>query len=108
MKAALLKSPGVMELDDYPDPVTPRGGALLEILACAVCATDLKMREHGHRDLDLPRVLGHEMVGKIVEIDSDSSLAQGDRVQIWPGIACGKCRSCLCGEDNRCPSVKIM
>jgi L-iditol 2-dehydrogenase len=108
MKAALLKAPGVMELDDYPDPVTPKGGVLLEILACAVCGTDLKMREHGHRDLDLPRVLGHEMVGKIVENDSDSSLAEGDRVQLWPGIACGKCRSCLSGADNRCPSVKIM
>ena len=47
MKAAVLKAPGVMELDDYPDPVTPKGGALLEILACAVCGTDLKMREHG-------------------------------------------------------------
>ena len=108
MKAAVLKAPGVMELDDYPDPVTPKGGALLEILACAVCGTDLKMREHGHRDLDLPRVLGHEMVGRIAEMDADSFLVEGDIVQLWPGIVCGKCRSCLSGADNRCPSVKIM
>ena len=79
MKAAVLKAPGVMELDDIPDPVAPKGGALLEILACAVCGTDLKMREHGHRDLDLPRVLGHEMVGRIVEMDS--SLISGRRRQ---------------------------
>lgn len=108
MKAAVLKAPGVMELDDYPDPVTPKGGALLEILACAVCGTDLKMHEHGHRDLDLPRVLGHEIVGRIVEIDSDSSLAEGDEVQLWPGIACGKCRTCRRGADNLCPEISIM
>ncbi|MDD2835615.1 MAG: alcohol dehydrogenase catalytic domain-containing protein [Methanothrix sp.] len=108
MKAAVLKAPGVMEQDDVPDPVTPRGGALLEILACAVCGTDLKMREHGHRDLDLPRVLGHEIVAKIVEVDSDSSLVEGDKVQLWPGIACGKCSPCQRGADNLCPNVKIL
>jgi L-iditol 2-dehydrogenase len=97
-----------MELDDIPDPVTPKGGALLEILACSVCGTDLKMREHGHRDLDLPRVLGHEMVGKIIEIDSASPLAEGDEVQLWPGIACGKCRPCQRGADNLCPNIKIL
>jgi L-iditol 2-dehydrogenase len=108
MRAAVLKAPGVMELDDIPDPVTPIGGALLEILACSVCGTDLKMREHGHRDLDLPRVLGHEIVGRIVEIDRDSSLAEGDEVQLWPGIACGKCRYCQRGADNLCPNIKIL
>jgi L-iditol 2-dehydrogenase len=108
MKAAVLKAPGVMELEDYPDPATPRGGVLLEILACAVCGTDLKMREFSHRDLDLPRILGHEMVGRIVEIDADSCLAQGDRVQIWPGIACGRCRPCRRRSDNLCSEIGIM
>ncbi|MCK9564491.1 MAG: alcohol dehydrogenase catalytic domain-containing protein [Methanothrix sp.] len=108
MKAAVLKEPGLLELDDLPDPLCPKGGALLEIKACAVCGTDVKMREHGHRDLAYPRVLGHEMVGKIVEMDANSHLAEGDLAQVWPGIACGKCRSCLCEADNRCPSVKIM
>ncbi|MHB8118767.1 MAG: alcohol dehydrogenase catalytic domain-containing protein [Methanothrix sp.] len=108
MKAAVLKAPGVMDLDDLPDPLCPEGGALLEIKACAVCGTDVKMREQGHRDLDFPRVLGHEMVGRIVEIDANSRLAESELVQVWPGIACEKCRSCLCGADNRCQSIKIM
>ena len=108
MKAAVLKAPGVLELCDLPDPLCPEGGALLKIKACAVCGTDVKMREQGHRDLDLPRVLGHEMVGRIVEIDSDSTLAEGDLAQVWPGIACGRCRPCLRGADNLCPDIKIM
>ena len=108
MKAAVLKGPGLLELDDLPDPLCPKGGALLEIKACAVCGTDVKMREQGHRDLSYPRVLGHEMVGRIVEIDANSRLAEGDLVQVWPGIACGRCRPCLRGADNRCPSIKIM
>ena len=108
MRAAVLKAPGLMETEDYPDPEVPMGGALLEILACAVCGTDIKMLAQGHRDLHLPRILGHEMVGRIIEIDGNSSLAEGDRVQIWPGIACGGCRPCLKQRDNLCPEIKIM
>jgi L-iditol 2-dehydrogenase len=108
MLAAVLKAPGLLELDDLPDPLRPAGGALLQIKACAVCGTDIKMREKGHEDLVYPRVLGHEMVGRIVEIDANSCLAEGDLVQIWPGIACKKCAPCRRGADNRCPSIKIM
>lgn len=111
MKAALLKAPGKLELEDISDPVMPAGGALLEILACAVCGTDVKMREHGHRDLAYPRVLGHEMVGRVLELDGHCGslcLSEGDHVQVWPGIACGNCRACRRGQDNRCQNIKIM
>jgi L-iditol 2-dehydrogenase len=118
MKAAVLKAPGVLVLDDLPDPLCPEGGALLKISACAVCGTDIKMRAQGHRDLAYPRVLGHEMVGRIVEMDigacrakddlTGRDLAEGDLVQVWPGIACGRCRPCLRGVDNLCLDIKIM
>ncbi|MDD1733924.1 MAG: alcohol dehydrogenase catalytic domain-containing protein, partial [Methanothrix sp.] len=69
---------------------TPKGGALLKMKACAVCGTDIKMMQQGHRDLVYPQVPGHEMVGRIVETNGcGGSLAEGDLVQIWPGIACG-------------------
>lgn len=109
MKAAVLKAPGLLELDELPDPTVPKGGALLKVDACAICGTDVKMREVGHKDLVYPRVPGHEIVGRIVELDDqNASLNEGDLVQVWPGIACGKCRSCIRGKDSRCESIKIM
>ncbi len=81
-----------MELDDLLDPLCPEDGALLGISVCAVCGTDIKMCEQGHRDLVFPRVLGHEIGGGIVEMDD---LAEGDLVQVWPGLTCGRCQSCL-------------
>ncbi len=108
MKAALLKSPGVMELVDMPRPECPPGGALLKIVACAVCGTDVKMLQQGHRDLAYPRILGHEMVGRIVQIDRAGGLKEGDLCQVWPGIACGRCDPCLRDADNRCRNIKIM
>jgi L-iditol 2-dehydrogenase len=108
MLAAVLKAPGLIELEEVPDAECPKGGALLEVKACAVCGTDIKMMQHGHRDLAYPRILGHEIVGRIIEIDRDSSLAEGNLVQVWPGITCGKCRPCQRGEDNRCHEMKIL
>ncbi len=91
-----------------PRPECPPGGALLKIVACAVCGTDVKMLQQGHRDLAYPRILGHEIVGRIVEIDRASGLKEGDLCQVWPGIACGRCGPCLRKEDNRCRNMKIM
>jgi L-iditol 2-dehydrogenase len=109
MKAAVLKAPGLLELDELPDPTAPKGGALLKVVACAVCGTDVKMCEQGHRDLVYPRVLGHEIVGRIVQMDGQNhSTNEGDLVQVWPGIACGGCRSCMLGKDSHCKSIRIM
>jgi L-iditol 2-dehydrogenase len=41
-------------------------------------------------------------------MDANSHLAEGDKVQLWPGIACGKCRPCQRGADNLCPEISIM
>lgn len=108
MKAAVLKAPGIMELDDLPDPECPKGGAIVKVKACAVCGTDVKMLQNGHRDLVYPRILGHEVVGQVAEIDRDCGIVEGDLVQIWPGIACGRCIHCLRGNDNRCEKIGIL
>jgi L-iditol 2-dehydrogenase len=108
MKAAVLRAPGILELEDLPDPKCPEGGALIEVVACAVCGTDVKMLQNGHKDLVYPRVLGHEIVGKVAEIDRNCGIAPGDMVQIWPGVACGGCRPCSRGFDNRCDKIGIL
>ena len=108
MKAAVLEAPGILELDDLPDPECTKGEALIEVKACSVCGTDVKMLQKGHKDLVYPRILGHEIVGRVLEIDESSGIAEGDLVQVWPGIACGMCRPCLQGNDNQCESMKIL
>lgn len=109
MKAALMTGPGSLSLGNVPEPEMPPGGAVLELKACAICGTDAKMLENGHRDLEYPRILGHEMVGRIVTLDRKvRSFREGDLVQVWPGIACGGCRPCQKGYDNQCHSMGIL
>lgn len=79
------------------------------VLACAVCGTDVKMLQQGHRDLRYPRILGHEVTAEVVRSDDPSGRYRpGDRVQVWPGEACKSCPQCLSGNDHLCPDIGIM
>lgn len=97
---------GIRRLETEPAPETtaaPAGDPAydlvqVDVLACAVCRTDAKMWDQGHRDLVFPRVLGHEMVVRD---------ARGQRFIVWPGKSCGTCSYCRAGRENLCDDMKI-
>ena len=107
MKAALLKSPNELCISEVTKPQCPDGGILVKMDACAICPTDVKMLRKGQRDLVYPRILGHEVAGTITE-DKSGKYSVGDRVQVWPGIACGECVACSKGMDNMCKNQGII
>jgi len=89
----------VCEQDDDPASV-PEGHVRLSVLYCAICRTDAKMWQQGHRDLALPRVPGHE----IAAVDEKT----GTLYTIWPGQSCGTCRYCRSKRENLCDEMKII
>ena len=93
---------GLRKLEIVPTQTPPetleKGVTNTRVLCCAICRTDAKMWEQGHRDLVLPRVLGHEMVVR------DQT---GQRYIVWPGKSCGACRFCETGRENLCDHMKI-
>jgi nicotinate-nucleotide--dimethylbenzimidazole phosphoribosyltransferase len=101
MKLALTqcKTMQFCESVDRPAPVR-EDHLILTVSFCAVCRTDAKMWREGHRDLALPRVLGHEITG----VDESS----GRMFTIWPGEACGQCRYCRMGRENLCEAMRII
>lgn len=100
--------PDKLLIGEVKEPSCPTGGALIKVIACAVCPTDIKMARVGQRDLSYPRILGHEVVGEIEVIDGPAEMSVGDMVQVWPGVACGRCPSCLRGLDNMCSAQGII
>jgi propanol-preferring alcohol dehydrogenase len=69
--------------------------------ACGVCRTDLHIRDGELPSPKLPLVLGHEIVGRVLE--GGSRFAPGARIGVpWLAWACGVCRACKSGRENLC------
>jgi L-iditol 2-dehydrogenase len=82
---------------------------LVEIVAVGVCGSDVHWYEHGRIGslvADSPLVLGHESMGRVVELGAEATRhAVGDRVTLEPGVPCGRCRECRTGRYNLCRDV---
>ncbi|MBW2603289.1 MAG: alcohol dehydrogenase catalytic domain-containing protein [Deltaproteobacteria bacterium] len=107
MKAAILEKPGKLETREIRTPDCPPGGLRVKVNACGICSSDVKMATRGHRALNYPRILGHEIAG-VIEQSRTNTFKEGDRIQISPGLRCGKCSYCLKGMDNLCPNREIL
>lgn len=100
MKALQLDIDGRPALKSLPRPEPGPGETLLRVSHCAICRTDAKMSLAGHRDLSLPRVPGHEIVGK--------DETDGSFYLVWPGHACEACEPCRSGLENLCDRMRIL
>jgi propanol-preferring alcohol dehydrogenase len=74
------------------------------VRACGVCRTDLHIADGELPEPKLPLVLGHQVVGVVVEAGREvQGLRVGDRVGIpWLGWTCGECGYCRRGLENLC------
>jgi alcohol dehydrogenase, propanol-preferring len=77
---------------------------LIRVRCCGVCRTDLHVLDGELTNPKLPLVLGHQIVGTIVERGSEvEDLVEGQRIGIpWLGRACGDCEYCGRGSENLC------
>ncbi|HEX4860909.1 MAG TPA: zinc-binding dehydrogenase, partial [Rhizomicrobium sp.] len=54
-------------------------------------------------NIQLPHTLGHEIEGEVIAVGPDvKDIEVGARYAAFPWIGCGKCPSCLRGEENIC------
>ncbi|MEU6612008.1 S-(hydroxymethyl)mycothiol dehydrogenase [Streptomyces shenzhenensis] len=83
-----------------PDPGP--GEALVKVLACGVCHTDLHYRQGAIGD-DFPFLLGHEAAGVVEAVGEDvTDVAPGDFVILNWRAVCGRCRACRRGQPWYC------
>lgn len=81
----------------------PRAGELgVAITYSSLCHSDLSVVD-GSRIRPLPMALGHEAVGRVVEVgDGVSDVSVGDHVVLVFVPSCGQCRACLSGRPALC------
>ncbi len=103
MKAAILHAANQpLQLEDVPTPALTPGHVLLRVLACGVCRTDLHIFEGDLPLIHQPLILGHQIVGEVID-GATSELPTGTRVGVsWIGGTDGTCPFCLRHEENLC------
>ena len=103
----VLNAPGrPLEMRELLDPARGPGQALLRVLACGLCRTDLHVVDGELPRPKLPLVPGHQIVGEVV--DSAGRFAAGDRVGVpWLGWTCGECTFCLREQENLCGAARF-
>jgi propanol-preferring alcohol dehydrogenase len=98
--APIDENPIAIERMEIPEP--REGEALLKVLACGVCHTDLHVAEGDLTPLNPWVIPGHQIVAEIVSSPS-SEFVPGTRVGVcWLGGTDGTCRFCLEGRENLC------
>ncbi len=114
MKAAVLhafKTP--LSLEDVPRPEIGAEEVLIKVEVCGVCHSDLHVADGDWTQLarivKQPLILGHEIVGRIVERGAAVQNVQVDeRVGVpWVQWTCGQCEFCREGNENLCVKQRI-
>ena len=103
MKAAILKD-GKFEIQDIEKPQLTEKGAIVKVSGCGLCGSDIVKLKHN--SVPDGSVLGHEIVGKIVEIDSDSDFEVGDTIVMGHHVPCFDCTYCYGENYSMCRKFK--
>jgi propanol-preferring alcohol dehydrogenase len=91
-----------------PEPRSGAGEIVVRVAACGVCHTELDEIEGRTPPSSLPRILGHQVVGRVVERGAGvTRFNVGARAGVgWIYSACGQCTHCRAGDENLCPDFR--
>jgi L-gulonate 5-dehydrogenase len=108
VRAIVVHKPDDLRIDEVPKPTVSASDVLIRVRAVAICGTDFHILK-GHRVVPLPKILGHEMAGDIVEVgEAVTTRKVGEKVTVEPNYSCGKCRLCRTGKYNICRAKRTM
>jgi D-arabinose 1-dehydrogenase-like Zn-dependent alcohol dehydrogenase len=96
---------GPLESGERPEPQPGPGEVVVEVEACGVGLTVLNCirGDLGSDPGDLPRVPGHELVGRVVDTGAGvDPVTVGTRVMAYFYLFCGACPRCFAGREPLC------
>ncbi len=109
---ALVKSksePGLW-LEDIPEPKVGINDVLIQVDRTGICGTDMhiyKWDAWASKTIPVPMAVGHEFVGKVIEVGSNvNDFHPGEIVSGEGHVVCGRCRNCLAGRRHLCAVTK--
>ena len=106
MRALLMVGKNRLEMADIAVPQRPANWALVRVRASALGLFHEQMAAGMIDTGGLPRILGHEIVGEIVEADSPATPPPGSLVVADAVVGCGVCEWCVRGSESICPWMR--
>jgi 2-desacetyl-2-hydroxyethyl bacteriochlorophyllide A dehydrogenase len=101
MRAAVLKGPGQLEVEEIPVPPLGATDVLVAVDLCGICGSDLHMVLEGWGQPG--SVQGHEWIGTVAAVgDGVQRWKPGDTVVGGPAVRCGECAMCAAGRPSLC------
>lgn len=107
--AWFLDAPGtpLVQRDTLPASPAP-GECVVEVVACGLCHTDLGFADGSVKPKHaLPLILGHEVVGTVVDAGPGATALAGRTVIVPAVLPCGTCEFCRAGRGNACPAQRM-
>lgn len=103
---AELKELGKIELVNTAERPLSDGEARIKVISCAICGSDIRIYNHGNSRVRLPHVIGHEVVGEIIEVSAGCTLNIGDICCFGADLPCDdpNCKYCNSGQFSSCDS----
>mmetsp|Transcript_28511 Transcript_28511/g.37296 ORF Transcript_28511/g.37296 Transcript_28511/m.37296 type:complete len:352 (+) Transcript_28511:71-1126(+) len=111
MFAVFVGEKGKASLRQIETPVPAAGEALIRIIRSGICNTDLEILD-GYMQFD--GIVGHEFVGKVIQVNYTEDSLLGKRVVGDINLPCrqsSSCHICRTGGDmarNHCPNRTVL
>jgi threonine dehydrogenase-like Zn-dependent dehydrogenase len=111
MRALCWQGKKDIRCEAVPDPIIedPKD-AIIQVTSCAICGSDLHLMDGFVPGMCKGDVLGHEMMGRVVEVGRQANgagggLQVGDRVVVPFQMICGECEQCRRGNFSVCQTT---
>ena len=104
MKTAEIENDIIVVKEREDETLSGRKGAIVKVLGCGLCGSDIVKLKHNL--VKIGTVLGHEIVAKVVAIDSETDFKKDDVIVTSHHIPCGKCEYCKNGNVSMCRHFK--
>ena len=108
MRALIFHAPRRIVVEERADPAPAPGEVVLRTDAAGICASDLRVYR-GEKHAAAGVIPGHEITGTVGAVgEGVDDVAPGERVAVYPIVACGRCDFCRRGLRNRCGSRRTL
>jgi len=110
MKALTFEGPRTIRCSQVPEPrIVDSTDAIVRVELSAICGSDLHVYHEREKGIDPGTVMGHELVGEVVELGHGvTRLRKGDRVVSPFTTSCGECFYCVRALTCRCPRGQLL